>query len=110
HHLQVGIGHIFLGIFVLQGDPTLDTVRRLLSAEIRAGAVTVVPFKIAGFDCIDTDPLKLSFYHACLHRAKGTSEYVAMWDVDEYWLPNGLGGGGLDGRGDGEITETAETA
>ncbi|CAM9490906.1 unnamed protein product [Phaeothamnion confervicola] len=88
HHLAVGFGHVVLGISTGPGQPTMAETERLLLPEVLTGAVTLLPTMIPGLRCETNMMETLPFFHSCLYRAKGTSEFVASWEVGELFIPD----------------------
>jgi hypothetical protein len=100
HHINVGVSQIMLGI--AQKEDVLYFQHKL-SRYIQQGALVMgvhgtilEPTSASGgggngnnFTRIidDYEILKLHFYNTCLYHAKGMSEYLAIWDVDELWMP-----------------------
>lgn len=98
YHTQVvGIDHIHIGLYLQywidskQEDHTLPRlVHRLLKPDLDAGRVSLSTIwntkQTSGISCGDQEYPKLFFYQECLYRAKSTSEFVATWDLDEFFL------------------------
>ncbi|CAB9525989.1 expressed unknown protein [Seminavis robusta] len=81
HHLNIGVDHIFMGadtpeeMRLLQQNLAYYIDRGVL---VLGGEDTVMP---------EREIRKMRFYDQCLYHAKGMSEYVVNWDVDELWIP-----------------------
>jgi hypothetical protein len=98
HHDIVGIDHIHLGLFTNFGEGNRKKAEEvhyaindlLFKSDVSKGALLVSPIWDEDFDvdCTGNDFQKLSFYQECLYRAKGTSEFVGTWDLDEFFLYN----------------------
>ena len=60
----------------------------MFKSDVSKGALSVSPIWDEDFDvqCTGRDLQILSFYQECLYRAKGTSEFVGTWDLDEFFL------------------------
>lgn len=92
HHIRMGVDRFIIGIhnsrFLLDLNETYAGVRNVTLPLIDAGIVFLLPMEtpLEIYD-IERDILKMLFYDACLFHAKGSSKYVANWDVDEYWMP-----------------------
>ncbi|KAL3826794.1 hypothetical protein ACHAXA_000620 [Cyclostephanos tholiformis] len=98
HQDIVGIDHIHLGLFTNFGEGNGEKAKQvhyamnnlLFKSDVRKGALSVSPIWDEDFDiqCDGRDLQILSFYQECLYRAKGTSEFVGTWDLDEFFLFN----------------------
>jgi hypothetical protein len=93
HHDIIGIDHLHLGLDTeldgAEDSRVMQVARNLLRREIDAGTISVSTLwdeKRLGVKCEDADLHKAIFYQTCLWRAKGSSEFVATWDTDEYIL------------------------
>jgi hypothetical protein len=96
HHDIVGIDHIHVGLFTNFGEGNKDKAELvhhvlndfLFKSDVDRGALSVSPIWDEEFDvqCSGRDFQILSFYQECLYRAKSTSEFVATWDLDEFFL------------------------
>ena len=94
HHVNVGVPQIVLGI---ANQDDLSYFKRQLQHFVDRGVVVLgVHGTIAeptggnnNYTRIidDYEILKLQFYNTCLYHAKGMTEYLAIWDVDELWMP-----------------------
>ena len=83
HHLNVGVGQIVLGMETLD-ESLLAKLQSLLSFYMDKGLVVIA----ASSAVTDSSHIrKLRFYNQCLFHAKGMAEFVAMWDLDELWVP-----------------------
>jgi hypothetical protein len=98
HQDIVGIDHIHLGLFANFGEGNGENAKHvhhamnflLFKSDVSKGALSVSPIWDEDFviQCDGCDLQILSFYQECLYQAKGTSEFVATWDVDEFFLYN----------------------
>jgi hypothetical protein len=69
----------------------LQVVNSLLKPDIDAGILSVSALwdeELLGIKCGGQGYAKMCFYQQCLYRAKSTSEFIATWDLDEYFLFN----------------------
>ena len=92
HHIRMGVDRFIIGIhsnpFVRNLPETYEKVRNLTLPLIKNGVVLLFPMIIPEEILqISRDILKMLFYEACLFHSKGTSIYIANWDVDEFWMP-----------------------
>ena len=81
HHLNVGVDHIFLGVAT---KDVLSYLQEKLAYYIEQGVV------VLGCEdevMEDSEIRKMRLYNQCLYHAKGISEYLVNWDVDEMWMP-----------------------
>ena len=96
HYDIAGIDHIHLGLFTNFGEGNRERAEEvhyainnlLFKSDVSKGALFVSPLWDEDFDvqCTGKEFSKLSFYQECLYRAKGTSEFVGTWDLDEFFL------------------------
>jgi hypothetical protein len=101
HQDIAGIDHIHLGLFTNFGEGKREKAEQvhyainnlLFKSDVSKGALSVSPIWDEDFDvqCTGRDLQILSFYQECLYRAKGTSEFVGTWDLDEFFLFNSTG-------------------
>lgn len=91
HYDIVGIDHVHLGAHRLHAnnaasDHLLATASSLLKEYIDEGRLSIssVWDDKVGLTCQDSDIPKMQFYQTCLYRAKSTSEFMAVWDADEF--------------------------
>ena len=101
HHIRIGVDYFILSLHGSTRSPrkadvfTLySKVELLLWPFIEAGVVSLTMMQLPSFATrVHRDILKLVFYEQCLFQAKGQSEYVANWDIDEFFVPlNGSSG------------------
>jgi Glycosyltransferase family 92 len=81
HHLNVGVDHIFIGVDTID---LLPYMAEKLAYYIEQGTV------VLGCEdevMEDSEIRKIRFYNQCLYHAKGMSEYLVNWDIDELWMP-----------------------
>ena len=80
------IDHIVVGIQHARHSSSFTEMRAALEDVIMQGRVVVMPTHLDGID-VERDSLKMQFLNTCLYHAKQTSEYVAVWDIDEFFFP-----------------------
>ena len=88
----LGVDHIHLGIHNPKSDShmsqAMGVANHLMQKEIDAGKLTMSAMSwddSIGFKCPRAiEQMQTSFNQECLYRAKSTSEFVAVWDLDEY--------------------------
>ncbi|GFH56864.1 predicted protein [Chaetoceros tenuissimus] len=92
HYNTVGIDHIHLGLDSLfatntDSDKLSASANGLLEEYINTGRLSLssVWDNKVGLTCQDRDIPKMQFYQTCLYRAKSTSEFMAIWDADEFF-------------------------
>lgn len=96
HYDEVGIDHIHMGLETDHNgnamaarapQEILRTANRLLRPEIDAGkmSISVLWDEDSLGRCVNSEIPKQIFYQNCLYSAKSTSEFVATWDIDEYF-------------------------
>ena len=95
HHDVVGIDHIHLGLLTNFGEAGKEQAMQmhnivgnlLFGPDVAAGTLSVSALWDEDFDfqCTKAENQKMVFYQQCLYRAKGTSEFIATWDLDEFF-------------------------
>ena len=99
HHDIIGIDHIHMALYTTFGEGQKDKTSQLYEVinhnfkhDILEGRLSVSALWDDDFDirCPDQEFPKLNFYQQCLYRAKSSSEFVATWDLDEYFLFHNL--------------------
>ncbi len=99
HHDIVGIDHIHMALYTTFGKGQKEKANRMYTVinrnfnqDIVEGRLSVSALWDEDFDihCPDQEFPKINFYQQCLYRAKSTSEFVATWDLDEYFLFHNL--------------------
>lgn len=97
HHLMMGVGHIVLGATFSWRSPTMKLLLRVLKNFIQDGKVSVAShspddvdfrFALGGMSARHT-PMKVVAVNICMYYAKGMADYVAIWDIDEFFIPLG---------------------
>ena len=91
HYDIVGIDHVHLGAHRIHAnnaasDHLLASAGSLLKEYIDEGRLSIssVWDDKVGLTCQDIDIPLMQFYQTCLYRAKSTSEFMAVWDADEF--------------------------
>ncbi|KAL7505403.1 hypothetical protein ACHAWX_000608 [Stephanocyclus meneghinianus] len=96
HRDVIGIDHIYLGLDTQhevweKDDVILQAASSLLRPEITKGTIsisTIWDHKNLGY-CMNREILKMHHYVTCLYHAKSISEFVATWDIDEFFVFTG---------------------
>ena len=84
HHLNLGFAPIIIGIDTTMGSNLVTRLETYLSPYIRTGQASIMVS--GGYEC-DHLIHQVLFYTPCLYHSKGISEYMAIWDIDEFWMP-----------------------
>jgi hypothetical protein len=84
HHTNIGFEQVIVG--VQDSKVLLEAVRSTLSRFIEDGTVLLSFIRFDEMGC-KSDVANTLFYQTCLYHAKGVSEYVGIWDIDEFWVP-----------------------
>eukprot|EP01031_Cornospumella_fuschlensis_P026188 gene26188-31622_t len=102
YHIAIGVDHIYLGVvFPLQSEEMHNTLR-ILAPYLQAGQVTVFShadsrdrvfqkdalFSIGAGTVVFYDASKILAVNMCLYYARGLADYLAIWDTDEFFVPN----------------------
>lgn len=97
HHYRMGVSHILLAVCFSWRSIHM---RRLLRAvrpyieekklSIQTHTVHPLDFRfVVGGAVARNTPIKVFATHLCLYYAKGLADYLAVWDVDEFFVPHG---------------------
>lgn len=95
HHINIGFHQVAIGLQLQPKKTSLELQedwkffhdsRKALQPYLQRGWAILVPLTLGEFFC-GTDKLKLPFYNMALYHYKGLAKYIAIWDIDEYWLP-----------------------
>jgi len=86
HHFKLGVDHIVVGVYFAQHEDAYTQLLVMLSPLLKSGAVAIMHLRTAVYVLRTFDALEY-FHTACLYHAKTVSEFVAAWDVDEWWFP-----------------------
>lgn len=94
HHISLGVKHIHIGTMFAWDSQAMRDILQILGGFIRDGLVTVTTqtdgpdllYSTAGLTW-DRDDSKIFFVNMCLYYAKGVSDYVGIWDFDEFFIP-----------------------
>ncbi|CAE7267252.1 unnamed protein product, partial [Symbiodinium microadriaticum] len=94
HHFNLGVQHMHIAATYTWGSPNMnmfvEAVRpyiddSLMSVTSEAGDEDLV-YGFLGMS-MDRDNVKIFNVNMCLYHAKGVADYVAIWDIDEYFIP-----------------------
>ena len=95
HHDVVGNDHIHLGLLTNFGEGGKEQAMQLhhivgnllFGPDVAASTLSISALWDEDFDfqCDGQDNPKMVFFQQCLYRAKGTSEFLATWDLDEFF-------------------------
>jgi hypothetical protein len=90
HHTQLGVDHMFIVASLTWTGPNMKRLLRSLKTYIDEGSLTVTSHAagIAESDLtysfngisLYRDPFKVMFTNMCLYYAKGSADYVGIWD------------------------------
>lgn len=97
HHLLMGVRHIFLGVCFAWHSPYMKKLLRVLKPFIDEGRLSIASHTEDNLDyrftflgaVLRNTPVKVFSVNMCLYFAKGMADYVAIWDVDEFFIPHG---------------------
>lgn len=97
HHLMMRVDHIVLGVTFSWRSPIMKKLLRLLKPFIEEGKLSIASqspddvdfrFSLGGMSARHT-PMKVIAANICMYFAKGMADYVAIWDIDEFFIPLG---------------------
>jgi hypothetical protein len=94
HHLDLGVKHIHLAGTYTWGSTNMDLFVEAFSGYIEDGLVSIVSaagdedlvYGLLGMS-MHRDNVKIFYVNMCLYLTKGMVDYLAIWDVDEYFVP-----------------------
>ena len=97
HHLLIGADHIYLPLTLSWTSESMAVYLTVLRSYIEEGKLTVVTQSGDGLDMISSvgglswhrAAMKIFQANSCLYLAKGLTEYLAVFDVDEFFIPKG---------------------
>ena len=94
HHLDLGVQHIHVAATFTWGSTNMDLFLEAFSGHIADGVVSVTSaagdedlvYGVLGMS-MHRDNVKIFYVNMCLYLTKGMVDYLAIWDVDEYFIP-----------------------
>lgn len=94
HHLDLGVQHVHLAATYTWGSTNMDLFMEAFGGLIAEGRVSVVSaagdedlvYGLLGMS-MHRDNVKIFYVNMCLYLTKGMVDYLAIWDVDEYFIP-----------------------
>ena len=108
HHLLMGVSHLHLQFYFSWESRHMLRYLRILKSYIEEGSVSVSSHaSVDNLDFVysthgvswDRDSVKIFSVNMCLYLNKGMTDYVAVWDVDEFFIPKGKSKDMLDAVG-----------
>jgi hypothetical protein len=92
HQDVLGIDHVHLGLEAQYDGKTdlrvSNLAEHMFRHDIQGGklSISLVSDDLMGIYCPQYEYRQAIFYQNCLYHAKTTSEFVAAWDLDEYFV------------------------
>ena len=95
HHYLLGVEHIFVAAaYAWNGKNMADFLTsmhsfiddKLLTVNSQAGDNIDLLYSVLGAE-IPRDNVKVFYVNMCLYLVKGVVDYMAIWDIDEYFIP-----------------------
>jgi hypothetical protein len=90
HHLYFGFSHLFIGINRTD-DRTLDVIEKISKKhpQVIAQNIDWIDYARPPGHAINEDmqPIAYSYYWDLIQREHGECDYLAYFDVDEFWYP-----------------------
>jgi Glycosyltransferase family 92 len=103
HHLLMGVDHIHGSLTFTWGSEHMTRYVRLLRSYISEGLVSLTSHTRDGDFLYSTegvswhrDTMKIFQINMCFFLTKGVTDYVAVWDNDEFFIPKGKNKNMLD--------------
>ena len=94
HHINVGFQHIHVAAAYKWGETNMDLFTESFQGYVSDGLLSIVSMsgdadRVPGFLglSVDRDVVKVIFVNMCLYLTKGMVDYLAVWDIDEYFIP-----------------------
>eukprot|EP01036_Dinobryon_divergens_P038993 gene38993-51282_t len=95
HHLLLGVDHMFLVNTFGWDSIHMKRFVQMFHSFIDEGTVSVASQAGDGIDNVYSlkglmlyrDNVKIFYVNMCLYLSKGTADYVAIWDLDEFFIP-----------------------
>ena len=97
HHINMGASHIHLTAAFAWTSPHMDRLLRVVKSYVDDGLVSMTSHATDGVDYLYSfrglswmrDNIKINQVNMCLYLSKGVADHVAIWDVDEFFIPKG---------------------
>lgn len=97
HHINMGVKHIFLAASFTWSSPHMARLLRILKSFIDDKLVSINSHPSDDADFLYSfeglswmrDNIKINQVNMCTFLSKGVADYVAIWDVDEFFIPKG---------------------
>jgi hypothetical protein len=94
HHFTIGVEHIHVGATYTWDGEHMNLFQTALRSYIEDGMISLTS-TAADLDLVyglfgmamHRDNVKIFFVNMCLYFTKGLAEYLAIWDIDEYFIP-----------------------
>lgn len=95
HHLLLGVDHLFMTTAFSWNGLNMARFLTAMKPLINSGSLSVSSHAADNIDLIysvlgvkfDRDVFKVIQVNMCLYLSKGVADYVAVWDIDEYFIP-----------------------
>jgi hypothetical protein len=94
HHYLLGVNHIHAAVTYTWSGSNMKLFLSLFKRYIDSGQMSVTStagdvdgmYGLFGMN-MERDNVKVFNVNLCLYLAKGVADYVAIWDIDEYFIP-----------------------
>jgi hypothetical protein len=104
HHVNMGVAHVHLTALFTWKSVHMQRLMRVLRSFIDDGLVSLTSHTSDGQDYLYSfqglswmrDNIKINQVNMCTYLAKGVTDYVGIWDIDEFFIPKGRFGNILD--------------
>jgi hypothetical protein len=94
HHHDVGVQHVHAAAAYMWGETNMNLFTESLLSFIDEGFLSIVSLsqdadRVSGWLglSLDRDVVKVMYVNMCLYLTKGMVSYLAVWDIDEYFIP-----------------------
>jgi len=89
HHSRLGVNNVVLLVKSQRNSSEVAYLLQRYHSYLTSGTLSLW-FAPEQLHYYDSDVAKIQFYQACLFHSKSTSEFVGVWDLDEWWIPANL--------------------
>jgi hypothetical protein len=95
HHLLLGVDHIFLSASFGWESEHMIRLLQIFRSYIEEGKVSISSQTDQGVDYLHSftgvywqrNVIKIAHINSFLYLAKGTADYLGVWDMDEFFIP-----------------------
>ena len=94
HHYDLGVEHVHAAAAYKWGETNMNLFTEALQSYVMERFLSIASFsddsdRVPGWLglSLDRDVVKVIYVNMCLYLTKGMVDYLAVWDIDEYFIP-----------------------